>query len=136
MTYKVNEEPSPKHFTDNLHLQNPHLLSFNAMATILALRQNYFTEVWVNRDESSLDSEIFSDLPSYLRARVAQYITTDLVLQVRGGIENVRCSRLVGGLQGCMKGGRGQGGKKDRSLHALHERRQRVSAKRLQSHHA
>jgi hypothetical protein len=45
--------------------------------------QTYFTEVWVNRDESSLDSEIFSDLPSYLRARVAQYITTDLVLQVR-----------------------------------------------------
>lgn len=44
--------------------------------------QTYFTEVWVNRDESSLDSEIFSDLPSYLRARVAQYITTDLVLQV------------------------------------------------------
>jgi len=44
--------------------------------------QTYFTEVWVNRDETSLDSEIFSDLPSYLRAKVAQYVTTDLVLQV------------------------------------------------------
>ncbi|KAF5836837.1 hypothetical protein DUNSADRAFT_5328 [Dunaliella salina] len=44
--------------------------------------QTYFTEVWVNREETSLDSEIFSDLPSSLRAKVAQYVTTDLVLQM------------------------------------------------------
>eukprot|EP00967_Tisochrysis_lutea_P089423 scaffold127278_cov17-Tisochrysis_lutea.AAC.1 len=45
------------------------------------LDATYFTEVWVNREETSLDSEIFSDLPSSLRAKVAQYVTTDLVLQ-------------------------------------------------------
>jgi len=44
--------------------------------------QTYFSEVWVNRDESSLDTEVFGDLPHYLRSRVAQYVTTDLVLQV------------------------------------------------------
>lgn len=54
--------------------------------------QTYFSEVWVNRNEASLDSEIFSDLPSFLRARVAQYITTDLVIQVRAvGVHLCMC---------------------------------------------
>lgn len=38
--------------------------------------------MWVGRDESTLDSEMFADLPSDLRAKVSQYITMDMVVKI------------------------------------------------------
>jgi len=41
--------------------------------------QVYFSEVWANREEMSLDAEIFGDLPHYLRQKVAAHINLKLV---------------------------------------------------------
>eukprot|EP00798_Chlamydomonas_sp_ICE-L_P030863 gene30863-35907_t len=45
--------------------------------------QGYFSDVWANREEMSLDAEIFKDLPQYMRQQLAAHVTLGLVQQLR-----------------------------------------------------
>ncbi len=52
--------------------------------------KDYFSDVWVIRDKTSIDTEIFNDMPTSLRAKVAQYVTMDVVSEV-GATRNRPC---------------------------------------------
>ena len=72
----------------------------------LTRAQAYFSDVWVNRQEASLDTEIFSDLPAYLRSKVAQFVTMDYVLQVCVCVCVCVREREGGCMYVCMEGER------------------------------